>query len=158
MEYKQTIGRWQWALGSKKANTREQLAQIRHQQAVRNQPLRLGFLNSDLPAACCILPTSLPWRLGLPARRAYSPEGAINFGEIVLVNISKGSVTLPYTFSPYTPNVRREATPRCGLCVHQRAEHLWAHCLILHSSLVGQSEAKDAKSSNDPHRGGILPA
>jgi hypothetical protein len=33
LDYKQTAGRWQWALGNKKANTREQLAQIRHQQA-----------------------------------------------------------------------------------------------------------------------------
>ncbi len=33
-DYKQTVGRWQWALGSKKANTREQLVQITHQQAV----------------------------------------------------------------------------------------------------------------------------
>ncbi len=64
---KQTVGRWQWALGSKKVKTREQLGKIRHQQAVRNQPLRLGFLNSDLPTAYCILPTSFPlraWRLG----------------------------------------------------------------------------------------------
>jgi len=30
------------------------------------------------------------WRsLGLPARRAYSPEGAINFVEVVPLNISK---------------------------------------------------------------------
>ncbi len=50
----------QWALGSKKANTRKQLAKIRQQHAVRNQPLRLGFLNSDLPTAYCLLPTSLP--------------------------------------------------------------------------------------------------
>jgi hypothetical protein len=33
LDYKQTVGRWQWALGSKKANTREQSAKIRHQQA-----------------------------------------------------------------------------------------------------------------------------
>ncbi len=31
-DYQRTVGRWQWALGSKKANTREQLAKIRHQQ------------------------------------------------------------------------------------------------------------------------------
>ncbi len=72
----QTVGRWQWALGSKKANTREQLAQIRLQQAVRNQPLSLGFLNSDLPTAYCLLPTSFPWRLG-----------AKIFIEVVLLNI-----------------------------------------------------------------------
>ncbi len=62
---------------------------ITRQQAVRNQPLRLGLLNSDLPTAYCYLPTSFPLRLGLPARRAYSPEGAINFVEFVLLNISK---------------------------------------------------------------------
>jgi hypothetical protein len=49
---------WQWALGSKKANKREHMAKIRHQQAIRNQPLRLGFLNSDLPAAYCLLRTA----------------------------------------------------------------------------------------------------
>jgi hypothetical protein len=29
-DYKQTAGRWQWALGSKKAKTREQWVKIRH--------------------------------------------------------------------------------------------------------------------------------
>jgi len=67
----------QWALGSKKANSREQLAKIRHQQAVKNQPLSLGFLNSDLLTAYCYLPTSFPWRFGRK-----------KFGEVVLLNIS----------------------------------------------------------------------
>ena len=53
---------------------REQLAQIRYQQAVRNQPFHLGFLNSDLPTAYCLLPTSFPWR-----------PGAINSVEVVLL-------------------------------------------------------------------------
>ena len=51
-------GSEQRAAGSKKANTREQLAKIRHQQAVRSQPLRLGFLISDFSTAYCYLPTS----------------------------------------------------------------------------------------------------
>ena len=55
---------WQWALSSKKANTREQLAKIRQQQAVRNQPIRQGFLNSDFRTAYCYLPINFPWRLG----------------------------------------------------------------------------------------------
>ena len=79
-DYKQTVGRWQWALGSKIANTREQLGKIRHRQAVRYQPLRLCFLNSNLPTAYCLLPTSFPWSLGLPARRAYSPVGTKHNG------------------------------------------------------------------------------
>jgi len=29
-DYKQTVGSWQWALGSKETSTREQLAKIRH--------------------------------------------------------------------------------------------------------------------------------
>ncbi len=54
-DYKQSVGRWQWALGSKKANTRGKSVKIRHQQVVRNQPLRLVFLNSDFPTAYCLL-------------------------------------------------------------------------------------------------------
>jgi len=72
-------GSEQRALGSKKANTRKQLAKIKQQQAVRNQPLRLGFLKSDLPTAYCYLPTGFPlraWRLG-----------ANNLVEVVMLNI-----------------------------------------------------------------------
>ncbi len=70
-------------LGNSKARSETSWQQfglrITRQQAVRNQPLRLGFLNSDLPTAYCYLPTSFPlraWRLG-----------AIYIVEVVLLNI-----------------------------------------------------------------------